>query len=298
MAEPWPPPIDPAPIDPAPVPPVAALEAVGLGRRHRRGWALRECGVRIPAGRICALVGPNGAGKSTFLSLAGGLLAPTEGRARIFGLDARSAAARARTALLGQDKPLYRGFTVTETLRTGLELNPTWSRETAERIVDEGRIPLKAKISSLSGGQRTRVALAVAFAKQPDLLMLDEPMADLDPLVRHEVTELLRAEAAARGTTVILSSHTITELAALCDHTVVIAAGTVRLAGAVDELLAAHHLTPDEHVAPRTAGTSRSAPAPTLDQLLLGYLRGDPAAPHLAPDSRPDARPETRRAAA
>ncbi|RLU77134.1 ABC transporter ATP-binding protein [Streptomyces griseocarneus] len=290
MSQPWPPPTGPSSA------PVAArsasgpaLEAVALGRRYRRGWALRECTVRIPSGRICALVGPNGAGKSTFLSLAGGLLSPTAGQVRVFGRDAGSSAARATTALLSQDKPLYRAFTVAETLRTGLELNPTWRQETAERIVSEGSIPLKAKISSLSGGQRTRVALAVAFAKQPGLLMLDEPMADLDPLVRHEVTTLLRAEAAAHGTTVILSSHTITELATLCDYTVVIAAGTVRLAGAVDELLAAHHVTATDAIAPRTADTGATAPVPTLDQLLLAYLRGDPAEPHLTADARPDA---------
>ncbi|MFI5987254.1 ABC transporter ATP-binding protein [Streptomyces sp. NPDC051555] len=294
MSQPWPPPPDPAAAPlPARSTSAPAVEAVALARRFRRGWALRECTVRIPAGRICALVGPNGAGKSTFLSLAGGLLPPTAGEVRVFGRDAGSPAARATTALLSQDKPLYRGFTVAETLRTGLELNPTWRQETAERIVGEGDIPLRAKVSSLSGGQRTRVALAVAFAKQPGLLMLDEPMADLDPLVRHEVTALLRAEAAAHGTTVILSSHTITELAALCDHTVVIAAGTVRLAGAVDELLAAHHLTSDDGITPRTADTA-AAPAPALDQLLLAYLRGDPAEPHLTAD----ARPHTLRAAA
>lgn len=242
-----------------------ALRAVGLGRRYRHGWALRDCGFQIPAGRICALVGPNGAGKSTLLSLAADLLTPTEGSIHVFGAPPQAAAARHSTALLSQDKPLYRGFKVSEILRMGREMNPTWDQAVAERVIAGGNIPHSARVGSLSGGQRTRVALALAFGKRPRLLMLDEPMADLDPLVRHEMAQLLLTEAAAHGTTVLLSSHVVSELDGACDFLVVIGSGRVRLAGGIDELRAAHHPGGD-------------GPAPSLEQLLMTYLR-DPDLP-------------------
>ncbi|MFF0219157.1 ABC transporter ATP-binding protein [Streptomyces vinaceus] len=290
-----------------PLPDHAALEAVGLGRRYRRGWALRSCDLRIPAGRVCALVGPNGAGKSTFLSLAGGLLTPTTGQVRVFGQDASTAHARVTTALLSQDKPLYRGFRVAEILRLGAELNPTWDHDTATRILDQGSIPLRARISSLSGGQRTRVALALAFGKRPQLLMLDEPMADLDPLVRHEVTALLREEAAAHGTTVLLSSHVVSELDGLCDYAAVISSGTVRLAGPIDELRATHRALPaggppppgelitqlpteNTTIARADAENADRGSTPTLEQLLMAYLHAPSPTPFLTPDARPRTR--------
>ncbi|MGW6708211.1 ABC transporter ATP-binding protein [Streptomyces sp. NPDC054956] len=242
-----------------------AVRALGLGRRYRRGWALKDCDFQIPAGRICALVGPNGAGKSTLLSLAADLLEPTEGTIHVFGAPPQAAAARRATALLSQDKPLYRGFRVSEILRMGREMNPDWDRATAERVIAAGEIPHDARVGSLSGGQRTRVALALAFGKRPRLLMLDEPMADLDPLVRHEMARLLVTEAAAHGTTVLLSSHVVSELEDTCDFLVVLGSGRVRLAGDIEELRAAHHPGGD-------------GPAPSLEQLLMTYLR-DPALP-------------------
>ncbi|MFI5985223.1 ABC transporter ATP-binding protein [Streptomyces sp. NPDC051555] len=301
-----------------PRPGSTALEAVDLGHRYRRGWALNGCSLRVPAGRVCALVGPNGAGKSTFLSLAGGLLAPSSGSVRVFGADAGSPRARATTALLSQDKPLYRGFRVSEILRMGAALNPSWDEATAHRIVDAGSIPLKARVSSLSGGQRTRVALALAFGKRPRLLMLDEPMSDLDPLVRHEIAGLLRDEAATHGTTVVLSSHVVGELVGLCDYLAVINAGTVRLAGPVGELIAGHSALandaphpPGSRVAqlpshaltitrrsPRTPEELRAeapdarADAPSLEHLLMAYLLASDAHPYLASDARPLTRPD------
>ncbi|WP_329376205.1 ABC transporter ATP-binding protein [Streptomyces sp. NBC_01351] len=258
-----------------------ALSAVGLGRRYPRGWALRDCTFQIPAGRVCALVGPNGAGKSTLMSLAAGLLTPTEGAIGVFGASPDTHEARRSTALLSQDKPLHRGFRVAEILRMGAEMNPTWDRATAERVIAGGNIPYAARVGSLSGGQRTRVALALAFGKRPRLLMLDEPMADLDPLVRHEMTGLLLAEAAAHGTTVLLSSHVVAELAGACDFLLVVGSGRIRLAGDIDELRAAHHPGGD-------------GPAPSLEQLLMTYLR-DPELPTLI---TPAARPEQAGAAA
>src|SRR5689334_20016775 len=210
----------------------AALVAAGLGKRYRRGWALKDCTFTLPAGRIAALVGPNGAGKSTLMSLALGLLRQTEGSVEVLG----------RTGFLAQGKPLYQGFTVAEMLRAGRELNRDWDDGYARRMVDEARVPLKAKIRTLSGGQRTRVALAVTLGRRPDVLLLDEPLADLDPLARQEVMQALLAEVAETGTTVVLSSHVIADLDGICDHLLLLSDGRMRLAGDVEDLLAEHRL--------------------------------------------------------
>lgn len=139
-----------------------ALEARGLGRRYRRGWALRDCSFRLPAGRICGLVGPNGAGKSTLLGPASRQVQPSEGELRVFGVPVDDPAVMPRFAFLGQDKPLFKGFTVAETLRMGAELNPGWDMAAAERIVRSGQVPMQARIGTLSGGRRTRVAFATS----------------------------------------------------------------------------------------------------------------------------------------
>ncbi|MYX76207.1 ABC transporter ATP-binding protein [Streptomyces sp. SID3915] len=219
-----------------------ALEARGLGRRYRRGWALRDCSFRLPAGRICGLVGPNGAGKSTLLGMATRQVEPTEGELRLFGVPVSDREVMPRFAFLGQDKPLFKRFTVAETLRMGAELNPDWDMAAAERIVRAGNVPPHAAVGTLSGGQRTRVAFALAFGKRPDLLLLDEPMSDLDPLARHEMSTLLMAEAVERGTTVMMSSHMLTELEDMCDYLLVLAEGRVRMAGDADALVPAHAL--------------------------------------------------------
>ncbi|GAA2600725.1 ABC transporter ATP-binding protein [Streptomyces axinellae] len=222
---------------------MTAIEAAGLGKRfQRRGmWALRDCAFRLPAGRVCAVVGPNGAGKSTLMGLAAGLIAPSEGTVTVLGR--HPADARPRIGFVDQTKPLYPQLTVAETLRMGADLNPgSWDAATAERIVAGGDLNPKARIRSLSGGQRTRVVLAVALAKRPELLLLDEPMADLDPLARRELLGILMATAAEHGTTIVLSSHVLAELEDCCDFLLLIHGGRVRLAGDIDELLAAHRL--------------------------------------------------------
>ena len=285
-----------------------ALEAAAVGKRFGRrrgagGWALRDCGFRLPAGRVCAVVGPNGAGKSTLLALAAGLLVPTEGRVTVLGTD--PASARTRVGFVAQDKPLYPHLTVAETLRMGADLNPgRWDARTAERIVADGDLGAKTKIRALSGGQRTRVALALALAKRPELLLLDEPMADLDPLARHELMGVLMAQAAQYGTTIVMSSHVVAELEGSCDHLLLIGGGRVRLAGEIDELLEAHvrvsglatSLDPHTVVESRTTGRQLSAlirpagpipqglrtSAPSLEELVLSYLR-NPRAPGTTP---------------
>ncbi|MFJ8312892.1 MULTISPECIES: ABC transporter ATP-binding protein [unclassified Streptomyces] len=260
-------------------PDVPAVRAVGLGRHYRRGWALKDCTFQIPAGRVCALVGPNGAGKSTLLSLAADLLTPTAGSIQVFGAPPRDPAARHSTAFLSQDKPLYRGFRVAEILRMGREMNPTWDQATAERVISTGNIPISARVGSLSGGQRTRVALALTFGKRPRLLMLDEPMADLDPLARYEMAQLLTTEAAAHGTTVLLSSHVVSELEDICNFLLVIGSGRVRLAGGIDELRAAHQ--------------ADGAQPSSLEQLLMTYLRAPGLPTLITTAARPTSARET-----
>ncbi|MFF0716472.1 ABC transporter ATP-binding protein [Streptomyces bauhiniae] len=276
-----------------------AIEAVGLGRRYgRRGnWALRDCAFRLPAGRVCAVVGPNGAGKSTLFALAAGLMAPTEGELRVLGTS--PADARPRVGYVAQAKPLYPQLTVAETLRMGADLNPgRWDAAGTERIVAGGELDPGARIRSLSGGQRTRVALALALGKRPELLLLDEPMADLDPLARHDLMGVLMGTAAEHGTTIAMSSHVVAEVEESCDHLLLIGSGRVRLAGEIDDLLAAHlrvagsaeegALTGHTVVESRTTGRQLSAlirPAgplpddwrtgrPTLEDLVLAHLRG------------------------
>jgi ABC-2 type transport system ATP-binding protein len=281
-----------------------ALEADALGKRfgRRGGWALRDCSFRLPAGRVCALLGPNGAGKSTLFTLAAGLLAPTEGTVTVLGN--RPGEARPRVGFVAQDKPLYPQLSVAETLRMGADLNPgRWDEPTARRIVDAGDLDPRSRVRALSGGQRTRVALALALGKRPELLLLDEPMADLDPLARHELMGVLMACAAEHGTTIVMSSHVVAELEESCDHLLLLGAGRVRLAGEMDALLAAHtrvaapartSLDPHTVVESRTTGRQLSAlirpagplpgdwrtDAPTLEELVLAHLR-NPQAPAL-----------------
>ncbi|GAB3468124.1 ABC transporter ATP-binding protein [Actinophytocola sediminis] len=216
------------------------LEATGLGKRYRRRWALRDCSLAIPAGRVVALVGPNGAGKTTLLHLAVGLLAPTAGTVRAFGRPAGSELGR--VAFLAQDKPLYDSFTVADMLRFGRRLNPIWDDEFATARLAALDIPLDRRTGRLSGGQQAQVALTIALAKRPELLLLDEPMANLDPLARHEVMRDLMTAVADTGMTVLLSSHVVSDLENTCDWLVVVNRGRVQVSGDIEELLGAHRL--------------------------------------------------------
>ncbi|MFE2147549.1 ABC transporter ATP-binding protein [Streptomyces sp. NPDC059456] len=260
-----------------------ALRATGLGQWFRGNRALHDCEFELPAGRITALVGPNGAGKSTLFHLMTGLLRPTTGEIRVFGAVPGSRAARSRTAFVSQDKPLYPQFTVAEMLAVGRRLSPErWDQAKAERIVGDGDISPKTRIGTLSGGKRTRVALALALGKQADLLLLDEPLADLDPLVRHEVTGLLMAEAADRGITVVISSHVLPELENVCDHVLLLQDGRIRLAGDTQDLRQAYTRvtgradpgTPDG--LPRGADRDAVVHATTTGRQLTALLRNAP----------------------
>jgi ABC-2 type transport system ATP-binding protein len=221
-----------------------ALETQGLGRRYGSEWALQGCTLEIPRGTVTALVGPNGAGKTTLLRLAVGLTRPSTGSVRVFRLDPREQAAEAlpRVGFLAQEHPLYGGFTVAEMLRVGRKLNPGWEDDSARRRVAELDLPLGKKVRSLSGGQRAQVALTLALAKRPELLLLDEPVASLDPLARREFLQSVVEAVAERELTVVLSSHILADLERVCDHLVILAHGRTQLVGSIEEIVASHRL--------------------------------------------------------
>ena len=221
----------------------AVIETSGLGKRYRRKWALTECTLSIPAGHVVGLVGPNGAGKSTLLNLAVGLLAPTAGTIEVLGgTPAAGPAQLAKVGFLAQDSPLYAGFTVADHLKLGARLNPRWDAELARDRIDRLELDPGQKAGTLSGGQRAQLALTLAIAKRPELLILDEPVASLDPLARREFLQDLMEAVADQELSVVLSSHLVADLERVCDYLIVLIGSQVRVAGPVDELLAAHHL--------------------------------------------------------
>jgi ABC-2 type transport system ATP-binding protein len=223
---------------------IPALQTQGLGKRYGSLWALHDCTLAIPPGSVTALVGPNGAGKTTLLHLAIGLIEPSAGEVRVLGWSAREhpELVLPRVGFVAQDHPLYRGFKLREMLRLGRELNPSWDDAFArERLTGLG-IPLEQKVSKLSGGQQAQVALTLALAKRPELLVLDEPVASLDPLARREFLQSLMQAVAEGGLTVVLSSHIVAELERVCDHLVILAAGGVRLAGSIEQIVGSHRV--------------------------------------------------------
>lgn len=219
-----------------------AIAATGLGKRYGRKWGLRDCSLQVPAGRVVGLVGPNGAGKSTLLNLMVGLLAPTEGELALLGERVGPNTVLDRVAYLDQEHSLYRNFKVREMIKAGRMLNKRWDEQIALDRLAELNIPLDRRIDGLSGGQRAQVALAVALAKKPELLILDEPVASLDPLARRELMSVLMETKADWDCTVVLSSHVVSELERLCDYLIVLDHGQVKLAEDIDDLLEQHHV--------------------------------------------------------
>jgi len=218
------------------------LVARELGKRYGRNWALKDLALDVPGGRIVALVGPNGAGKTTFLQLAMGFAKPDAGTVVAFGLSPRrdAAAFLPKVGYAAQEPPLFRRFSVGELLKMGSQLNRRWDGLMAVRRLRRLGIGLDLSVASLSGGMRAQVALVLALAKMPDLLLLDEPMASLDPLARHEFMGLLMAASAEQDLTVVLSSHIIGDLRATCDYLVVLTRGSTQLAGDMDEIVGTH----------------------------------------------------------
>jgi ABC-2 type transport system ATP-binding protein len=217
------------------------LDTEALGKRYGRRWALSDCTLTIPAGRVTGLVGPNGAGKSTLLNLAVGLLRATAGRISVLG--GRPAADPTQLGKVGyvaQDTPTYAGLSIADHLRLGARLNPGWDMSLADERISQLGLDPSQRAGRLSGGQRAQLALTLAIAKRPELLLLDEPVASLDPLARREFLQSLMGFVAEHGVSVVLSSHVVADLERICDHLVVLAEARVALTGDVDDLLASH----------------------------------------------------------
>lgn len=221
----------------------AVIETQGLGKRYRRLWALADCTLSVPAGHVVGLVGPNGAGKTTLLNLATGMLVPTTGTVEVLGgRPAAGPAQLARVGYLAQDAPVYAGLSVADHLKLGARLNPGWDAGLARRRIERLDLDPGQKAGSLSGGQRAQLALTLAVAKRPELLILDEPVASLDPLARREFLQDLMEATADQELSVVLSSHLIGDLERVCDYLIVLVGSRVRVAGTVEDLLATHHL--------------------------------------------------------
>jgi ABC-2 type transport system ATP-binding protein len=219
----------------------APLIARGLGKRFRRDWALRGLTLEIPQGAIVGLAGPNAAGKSTLLALATGLLAPTEGSISVLGRDPlREPGVLADVGYVAQGAPLYRSFSVAETIEYVRRTNARWDDEIVGELLT--RIDSRSKVASLSEGDRARLALALVLGKRPQLVLLDEPFASLDPLAARELLQLLMDGVAETSSTVVVASHVVADIERVCDHIVLLTGGGVRLEGKVEELLETHRL--------------------------------------------------------
>jgi ABC-2 type transport system ATP-binding protein len=219
------------------------IEASGLGKRYGSTWALRECTLAIPAGHAVALVGPNGAGKTTLLNLAVGLAEPTAGGVTVLGgLPAGSPVALNGIAFVAQDTPLYRNLSVADMLHLTRNLNRRFDQRYAKARLAELGIPLNRKAGKLSGGQQAQLALTLALARRPRLLVLDEPVAMLDPIARHDFMATVLTAAADDGVSVLLSSHVLAELERVADYLILLSQGRVQMAGEVDDLLASHRM--------------------------------------------------------
>jgi ABC-2 type transport system ATP-binding protein len=281
---------------------VAALEAMDLGKRYGRNWGLKDCSFRLPSGRVAALVGPNGAGKSTLLRMAAGITRPSAGSVEVFGRSPQDHTVQAlrQIGYLDQERPLYRSFRVAEMMRFGERLNPNWDGLAARDYLTELGIPGDSKVGKLSVGQQAQVALTMCLAKRPPLLLLDEPVAALDPVAREGLMHILLRSVADDNSTVLLSSHALSDLASVCDYVIILSASRVHVADELDFVLASHRLlvASSEHppdVPPGVVVISKrdserqtdllvrveqpvNDPAwrvvePTLEEIVLAYLR-------------------------
>ena len=239
----------------------AVIAASGLGKQYRHTWALRDCTLAIPEGHVVGLVGPNGAGKTTLLRLATGMLTPTRGTITVLGQrPAAGPAQLARVGFVAQDTAVYARLTVADHLRLGAWLNPGWDDNLARQRIRRLDLDPKQRAGSLSGGERAQLALTLAMAKRPEVLILDEPVASLDPLARREFLQGLMEAVAEQRLSIVLSSHLVADLERVCDYLVVLVASKVRVAGEVSDLLASHH---------RLSGPRRSSGTLTAGQEVI-----------------------------
>lgn len=238
----------------------AVIETRGLGKRYGSRWGLADCTLSVPAGHVTGLVGANGAGKTTLLHLVTGMLTPTTGTITVAGEQpAATPAQLARVGFVAQDAPVYAGFSVADHLKFGAHLNPRWDRRLAQARIRKLGLDPAQKAGKLSGGQRAQLALTLAIAKQPELLILDEPVASLDPLARRDFLQGLSEATAEHQMSIVLSSHLVADIERTCDYLIVLAAARVQLAGPVKDLLARHR------------------PA-SLEDLVLAYMSNEPRA--------------------
>ncbi|GHH30754.1 ATP-binding cassette domain-containing protein [Lentzea cavernae] len=273
------------------------LTATAVGKRYRTRWAVRDCSFSLPEGKVVALLGANGAGKSTLLRMAAGLVRPTTGELSVFGTPLRGRI-HPDVSFLAQNRPLYRDLTVRELVRVGAAMNDRWSADRVREVLAlQAGVDHDAKVRTLSAGSVTQVAIAMALGRLPRLLLLDEPLADLDPLAREETLRIIMAEVADRGTTVVMSSHVLADLREVCDHMLLVDEGRVQVDGDVEEVLARHRVlvgpvTDESTVEGELVSATRTqrqstlllkdaGPAPEgwagaepdLDSLVMGYLR-------------------------
>jgi ABC-2 type transport system ATP-binding protein len=245
----------------------AVLRASGLGKRYRRRWALSDCTLEIPPGHVTGLVGPNGAGKTTLLNLAVGMLSPTAGSIEVCGGRPASGPAQlAKVGYVAQDTPTYPGLSIAEHLRLGARLNPGWDGTVARSRIERLGLDPAQKAGKLSGGQRAQLALTLGLAKRPELLILDEPVASLDPLARREFLQILMEAVVEHELSVLLSSHVVSDLERICDHLVVLVDSEVRVEGDVETLLDTHH---------RLTGPSRDPGSIPADQHVVSASHTD-----------------------
>jgi ABC-2 type transport system ATP-binding protein len=220
----------------------AVLEARGLGKKYRRRWALSDCTLEVPAGRVVGLVGPNGAGKSTLLNLAVGMLHPTSGSIRVLGAEPGAGPAQlAKVGYVAQDTPTYAGLSVGDHLRLGSRLNPSWDDALASARIRRLGLDRSQRAGKLSGGQRAQLALTLGVAKRPELLILDEPVSSLDPLARREFLQDLMESVAEQELSVVLSSHVVSDVERACDYLIVLVDSRIEVAGDIDTLLSTHY---------------------------------------------------------
>ena len=257
----------------------AAIRAAGLGKRYRRRWALTDCTLDVPAGKVVGLVGPNGAGKTTLLSMAVGMLAPTTGTIEVLGGRPASGPEQlAKVGYVAQDTPTYTGLTVDEHLRLGAKLNPRWDDAVARDRIHRLGVDPGQRAGRLSGGQRAQLALTLGIAKRPELLVLDEPVASLDPLARREFLQDLMEAVAEHELSVVLSSHLVSDLERVCDHLIVLVDSRVQVTGDIDELLATHH---------RLTGPRRDQDTLPTDQHVVAASHTDRQSTYLVRTEQP-----------
>ena len=247
------------------------IEATRLGKHYGGTWALRECTLAIPAGHVAALVGPNGAGKTTLLNLAVGLAAPSAGTVTVLGgRPAGSRAALDGIAFVAQDTALYKNLSAADLLHLTRNLNRHFDISYARGRLGELGIPLRRKAGRLSGGQQAQLALTLALGRRPRLLLLDEPLANLDPVARHDFMATVMTAVAADGVSVLLSSHVLAELERVADYLILLSRGQVQVAGKATDLLASHRML-----------TGPAAEAGNYAGRPVVHLRRDPAHAHL-----------------